>query len=56
MNTDKPEELPSIRKVNQDYKLAHPHPMYLSTGELILSKETKDAIEKDRLSRKVSTR
>ena len=53
---DKPEELPSIRKVKQDYKLAHPHPIYLSTGELILSKETKDAIEKDRLSRVVSTR
>ena len=54
--SDKPAALPSLRKLHKDYMVANPHPIYLSTGEIVLSKEARNAIERDRLSRKVSTR
>ena len=51
-----PEKFPSLLHIKREFKRLNPHPIKLSTGKIVLSKEAKDKIEKDRLSRKISTR
>ena len=51
-----PTPFPSLISVKKEHKRKNPHPIYLSTGEVILSIEVKAAMERDRLSRVVSTR
>lgn len=52
----KPPELPTLRKLKEDYQKAHPHPIFLSTGEVVLTKVEREKLEKDRLSRQISTK